>query len=559
MHVAPLLAVLALMPVQDEAKTAGSSLWRIGNPGLYVHAPANLKATPIEGVVGGTWVGESPDVRVEVIGADLGQIAALTKTLAERAGGSPTEVKVSGYPAARWGSGGSQALMITTSRRVWGIYAKGKDADVARTILTATLDRIEPAFWQDRNLGTTSLQATLPYATQLMLETKPDSFTQELAFDGIRLIATEFRGAADFDRSVELQSEDLKRQGAAAVERAEFKTGYLVSKGTRLSATLQVGQKRERATRVLVSVGTRVALISFQIDVANPAHLAIERRFLDTLRVGWTSFNDFKEQSFPDEKLHFSSGATLTSGTTNESLRLYGDSGWLLYSLDSKGAVPNWPQEGKDLNAIVGQIVANAGGRWRGGQDRLVGFGPFLGTLANGQGDGARGTVYSSAASMFTSQRGLLWVYMTETVSFDVMSHVADSVRFDFALPTGWARTMLGPIAMGLPEGTRRQGDAAQWRAEKDGVRVSVDFTDLAASGDATSLIPAGGHRARTQLGRGFGWVHQVAINEGNYRLADTLVLIVGSRVAKVQVAWTPSDPASGAARDAVLASISTP
>jgi hypothetical protein len=160
---------------------------------------------------------------------------------------------------------------------------------------------------------------------------------------------------------------------------------------------------------------------------------------------------------------------------------------------------------------------------------------------------------------MFTSQRGLLWVYMTETVSFDVMSHVADSVRFDFALPTGWARTMLGPIAMGLPEGTRRQGEAAQWRVEKDGVRVSVDFTDLAASGDPMSLIPAGGHRARTQLGRGFGWVHQDAINEGNYRLADTLVLIVGNRVAKVQVAWTPSEAASGAARDAVLASISTP
>lgn len=559
MHVVPMLAILALMPVQDEAKAVGSSLWRIGNPGLYVNAPSSLKAAPIEGVAGSTWVGEAPDVRVEVFAGELNQIEALTKTLSERGGGSPTQVKVSGYPAARWGSGGNQALLITTSRRVWGIYAKGKEVDVARAISHATLDRVEPAFWQDRNLGTTSLQAALPYATEPILETKPDSFTQEIGFDGIRIVATEFRGSVDFDRTLELQAEDLKRQGAAAVDKVEFKAGYLINKGTRLTATLQVGQKRERATRVLASVGTRVALFSLQIDVSNPMHLAIERRILETLRVGWTTFNDFKEQTFPDEKLFFSVGATLVSSASNESLRLYGASGWLLYSLDSKGAVPNWPQEGKDLNAIVGQLVTNAGGRWQGGQDRLIGFGPFLGTLANGQGQGARGTVYTSAASMFTSQRGFLWIYMSETVSFDVMGHVADSSRFDFALPNGWARTMLGPVAMGLPEGTRRQGESSQWRAERDGVRVSVDISDLAANGDASTLIPTGGHRARTQLGRGFGWVHQGPITGGSYTLADTLILVIGPRVAKIQVAWTPTNPASGALRDAILASISTP
>jgi len=233
----------------------------------------------------------------------------------------------------------------------------------------------------------------------------------------------------------------------------------------------------------------------------------------------------------------------------------------LLYSLDSKGAVPNWPQEGKDLNAIVGQIVTNAGGRWQGGQDRLAGFGAFMGVIATGQGQGQRGTVFTAAGSTFSSQRGYLWVYMTETVSFDVMSHVADSVRFDFPLPEGWSRMGLGPIAVGLLDGTQRQGEGSnvRWQAEKNGVRVTVELSDLPASGDAVTLIPQGGQRARTHLERGFGWVHQVPVNDGPYRLQDTLVLIVGNRVAKVQVAWTPDQPASGITRDAVLASISTP
>lgn len=559
MQLAPLIALLALTPAQDDVKAVGTTLWRIGNPGLYVSAPANLKATPLEWAKGASWVAESPDVRIEVVAADLSQIETLTKAAGERGGGTPAEVKVSGYRAARWGSGGTQSLLIAAPGRIWVVVAKGKPEQVTKSIETAVLDRIEPARWQDRNLGTSSLQACIPYATQALLEDKADSTTHEVTWDGMRLSATEFRGNVDFDKTLELQSADLKRQGAATIEKTAFAAGFLTGKGTKLSTTIEVDGRRERITRVLATVGTRVALVSLHANGSEPRHLAAERRILESLRLGWTTFNDFSSQSISAEGVAFAAPITLNSSTANDALRLYGAGGWLLYSLDTKRAVPNWPQEGKDLNAIVGQIVGGAGGQWKGGQDRLVGFGAFLGTLATGQGQGQRGTVFTSAASTFTSHRGYLWIYMTETVSFDVMQHVADSVRFDFPLPNGWARQMLGAIAIGLPEGTKRTGESASWRAEKDGVRVNVDLTDLPVSGDASTLIPSGGFRSRTQLDRGFGWVHQAAVSDGPYRLADTLVLVVGGKVAKVQVAWTPTSPESGLARDAVLASISTP
>lgn len=561
MQVLPLIALLTLVTPQDEIKPAGATLWRIGNPGLYLTAPRSLKAAPVEWGTGSSWVAEAGETKIEILATDASQIEPLTKTLGERTGGSASQVKVSGYPAARWGSGGTQSLLISTPRRVWVIHAKGKAEDVAKTIETAIVDRVEPARWQDRNLGMTSLQASLPFRTAPLLEFKTDSNTQEVAWDGIRVLSTEFRGNVDFDKTVELQSNDLKAQGAATIERAEFKAGYLTGKGVRLSATITIDGRKEKVQRVLAGVGTRVALVSMHLNGADPHHLAIERRFLETLRVGWTTFDDFEPQAVTEEGVTFEGSTTLNSSMENESLRLYGAAGWLLYSLDSKGAVPNWPQEGKDLNAIVGQIVTNAGGRWQGGQDRLAGFGAFMGVLATGQGQGQRGTVFTAAGSTFTSKRGYLWVYMTETVSFDVMSHVADSIRFDLPLPKDWSRMGLGPIAVGLPDGTTRQGEGSnvRWRAEKDGVRVAVELTDLPASGDALGLVPTGGQRARTHLERGFGWVHQAPINEGAYRLQDTLVLVVGNRVAKVQVAWTPENATSGATRDAVLASISTP
>lgn len=561
MQVLPLIALLTLAAPQDEIKPVGSTLWRIGNPGLYLSAPKSLKSAPIEWGKGLGWVAEEGETKVEVLATDASQLETLTKALGERTGGSASQVKVSGYPAARWGSSGSQALLVSTPRRVWVIAAKGKAEDVAKTIETAMLDRVDHARWQDRNLGMTSLQASLPFRTAPLLESKSDSNTQEVAWDGIRLMATEFRGSVDFDKTVELQTNDMKAQGAANIERSEFKAGYLTGKGVRLTATVAIDGRQERIHKVLASVGTRVALVSLHLNGGEARHLAIEKRFLETLRVGWTTFDDFEPQAVIEEKVTFEGSATLTSSMDNESLRLYGAGGWLLYSLNSKGAVPNWPQEGKDLNAIVGQIVTNAGGRWQGGQDRIAGFGAFMGVLATGQGQGQRGTVFTAAGSTFSSQRGYLWVYMTETVSFDVMAHVADSARFDFPLPEGWNRTGLGPIAIGLPEGTPKQGEGAnvRWRAEKNGVRVTVELSDLPASGDAVALVPAGGHRARTHLERGFGWVHQAPVNDGPYRLQDTLVLIVGSRVAKVQVAWSPEQSASGIARDAVLASISTP
>jgi len=559
MNVAPILATLALIAPQDEAKAVGT-LWRIGNPGLYVSAPTNLKAAPVDWAKAAmSWVADSADIKVEVAAADLSQIEALTKAAGDLAGGGPREVTVSGYRAARWGSAGNQSLLIAAPRRLWVISAKGKEENVRRTIETIMLDRSEPAQWMDRNLGATSLQSSLPYEGARLLEDKDNATTHEIAWDGVRLLATEFRGSVDYAKTLELQTADLKSQGATAIEQTAFAAGFLNGKGTKLTTTIDKGSRKERAHRVLVSVGTRVALIALSLDPASPKHLAIERRILDTLRVGWTVFDDFKPQSIDAENMAFEAPITLNSSTESDMLRLYGAGGWLLYSLQTKGQVPNWPQEGKDLNAIVGQIVTGAGGTWKGGQDRLTGFGPFLGTFATGQGQGQRGTVFTSAASTFTSSRGYLWVYMTETVSFDVMQHVADSVRFNFPLPNGWARQFLGPVALGLPEGTKREGEAAKWRAERDGIRVSVDIADLPASGDATALIPAGGFRARTHLAKGFGWVQQGPINEGAYRLADTLVLIVGDRVAKIQVAWTPTNPASGLARDGVLASISTP
>lgn len=559
MNLAPIVASLALFAPPDEAKSLGT-LWRIGDPGLYVSAPASLKAAPLDWAkTASTWVAEADGLKVEVAGADLSQIEALTKAAGDLGGGTPREVTVSGYRAARWGSAGNQSLLIAAPRRLWVISAKGKEESVKRTIETVMLDRTEPAQWMDRNLGTTSMQASIPFDAARLLEDKDNATTHELAWDGIRLLSTEFRGAVDFAKTLEAQIADLKAQGAPTVEQTTFTAGFLAGKGTKLSATVVKNGKKERAHRILVTVGTRVALVALSLDPTVPKHLAIERRVLDTLRVGWTKFDDFKAQSIDVESLTFEASTSLNPSTENDMLRLYGAGGWLLYSLQTKGQIPNWPQEGKDLNAIVGQIVAGAGGTWKGGQDKLVGFGPFLGTLATGQGQGQRGTVFTSSASTFTSNRGYLWVFMTETTNFDVMQHVADSVKFNFPLPTGWARQFLGPIAIALPEGVKRDSTVAKWLAERDAIRVSVAITDLPASGDATDQIPTGGHRARTHLGKGFGWIHQDSLEVAEYRVVDTLVLIVGDKVVRVQLAWTPTNPASGLARDAVLASISTP
>lgn len=549
--------MLALIAPQDEVQALGTTLWRIGQPGLYVSAPQRLKAAPVEWAQTSGWLAESADLRVVIVSVDLGRITDLTQALGEKAGGTLREVKVSGYPASRWGSGDNQALLIQSPRRAWAIWAKGKSESVTKTIESAMLDRTDAPHWQDRNLGKTSLQATIPFSTEDLLEEKSDSNTQELAWDGVRVVCTEIRTGADFDKTVELHVSDLKAQGASTIERLPFAAGYLVSKGVRITATVGT----ERINKVIAVVGTRLALIAIHLKVGEPRHLAIERRLLDSLRVGWTTFDEYESQNIETESLTFSAPITFNPGADNDVLRMYGSGGWLLYSLDSKGSVPDWTKEGKDLNAIVGQLVTGAGGNWTGGRDRLVGFGPFLGALATGQGTGARGTVFTSAASMFTSRRGYLWIYMTETVSFDVMEHVTDTVRFALPLPAGWARIGLGPVAIGLPDATPRGGtpSSPRWQAEKDGVRVTVELLDLPKNGDATTLMPPGGFRARTQLDRGFGWVQQVVINEGPYRLADTLTLVLGARVARITVAWTPSQPASGSTRDAVLASISTP